>query len=182
LINWEFVDARAADQATDAGDAVIVLAGRAGAGAVELGHPHRAELVDPEQAVVAALSLLLEEDRAPVFERDEEGHGQQERREEQGGAARDGKVHRALGGATAQAQRPGRDDQRPGVVDAAGPSTPMDITVWSMISPVMFAPLRVMAHSMRRSGGQLTSTRSMLVMNMARRSSMWGSLRLGTSR
>jgi len=128
-----------------------------------LGSP-RPELVDPEQAVVPALSLLTEETLAL---------GPPARSSAQlpiEAGARTNVAMPAMAKSIAALQRSGTQAQRPDWHDHLDPNpsaahahrAPVSIasTSRSTISPEMLEPLKTRARSVLRSGGQLTTTRS----------------------
>ena len=76
----QFIEARLADKAPDAGDARVSLGDELRCSRVGLVDIHRAELVDLDQLVVEAVALLLEQDRSAAVEFDcDRNHGHNRR-------------------------------------------------------------------------------------------------------
>ena len=104
----ELVDARAADDAADAGDAGVaphledhavgglVPGGERGLAGLGVG-AHAAELPEFEVAAVAADADLVEEDGAGAVNPDGEGDDEEKREEEDKAGGAEGDVHEALG-------------------------------------------------------------------------------------
>jgi len=69
LISWQLVDRRLAQDAADARDARIARRAR-GRAVDAIRRAHRAQFVDREETLEAAGALLLEKDRAAVFDQD----------------------------------------------------------------------------------------------------------------
>jgi hypothetical protein len=80
----QFVEAGFTQEAADAGDALVVLAGVFDDVAV-LGHRHGAELHDPEHLAALAGAALAEQDRTRRFQGDGDGDGDQGGRQDDQG-------------------------------------------------------------------------------------------------
>ena len=91
----QLVDVRAAEDATDAGDAIVVDSRPSGAVALGV-HPHRAQLGDAELAAATADADLAEEDRAAVAELHGQSRDGEDRRQHQEGGRAHDDVHGAL--------------------------------------------------------------------------------------
>ena len=108
----QLVDAGAADEGADAGDAVIIARGRTVAVVIEPFDAHRAELVHVEELVAASQASLDEQHRAAVLELDQRRDHQQQRRQDDQRCAGYQRVESALDDPRAQPQRAGRHHQR----------------------------------------------------------------------
>ena len=114
----QLVDAGHADDAADAGDAIVVARGRAVAVEVARLDVHAAELEDLERLVVSPQPSLREQHRAAALQPDRDRDEDQQRRQRHHRRAGQHQVHRALLHPRAERHRPARDDHRVAAVVA----------------------------------------------------------------